>query len=163
MMRLIGNEMRRALHRRVVWVLVLLALIGICLLGVVAFVDSTRRSVAELGADGTHPAIMADWWVSGHDDGILLIAGLPLLLGAVFGGASVVGAEWRGRTPSPGRTWEPSRLRLHVARVVACGGLATLIAFVWEALFLAAALPAVVAHGTTAGTDAGWWWALLGA
>src|SRR3954462_1687121 len=106
MMRLIGNEMRRALHRRVVWVLVLLALFGICLLGVVAFVDSTRRSVAELGAAGTHPAIMADWWVSGHDDGILLIAGLPLLLGAVFGGASVVGAEWRAGPAGTGPAGE---------------------------------------------------------
>src|SRR4051794_28990401 len=132
MMRLIGNEMRRALHRRVVWVLVLLAVIGIGLLGVVAFVDSAGRSVAELGADGTHPAIMADWWASGHEDGILLIAGLPLLLGGVFGGASVVGAEWRAGTVTTVLTWEPRRLRLHVARVAACTALATLIAFVLE-------------------------------
>ena len=161
--RLLVNEMRRALHRRAVWVLLLLAFVGIALLGVIAFTDSAGRSVAQLHADGTHPAVMTDWWLAGGGDSILMIAALPLLLGAVFGGATVVGAEWRAGTVTTVLTWEPRRLRLHLARTGACFVLATLIGFVLEALFLAATVPAVLAHGTTAGTDAAWWGALLAA
>jgi hypothetical protein len=163
MIRLLVNEMRRALHRRVVWVLLLLAFVGIALLGVIAFTDSAGRTVTELHADGAHPAVMADWWVGGGGDGILMIAALPLVLGALFGGASVVGAEWRAGTVTTVLTWEPRRLRLHVARTAACAILATGIAFALEILFLAATLPAVVAHGTTDGTDAAWWGGLLAA
>ena len=164
MIGLIRNEMRRALHRRVVWWLVVLALIGIGLLGVVAFTDSANRSAAELAASGDgHPAIMRDWWTPGTADGMLMIAALPLLIVALFGGASVVGAEWRAGTVTTVLTWEPRRWRLHVARTVACTLLAILIAFALEVLFLAAALPAVAAHGTTAGVDGAWWWSLLGA
>ena len=162
-MTLLLIEMRRALHRRVVWVLIVLAFVGIALLGVIAFTDSAGRTVAELHTDGTHPAVMADWWVAGGGDGILMIAGLPLLLGALFGGASVVGAEWRAGTVTTVLTWEPRRLRLHVARTAACCILAFVISFALQALFLAAILPAVLANGTTAGTDAEWWGALLAA
>jgi hypothetical protein len=163
MIRLVGNEMRRAMHRRVVWALIALALVGVALLGVIAFADSSGKSVAELELGDAHPALMADWWMAGTADGILVIAALPLLIGALFGGASVVGAEWRAGTVTTILTWEPRRLRLHVARTLACVLLATAIAFVLQAVFLAATLPAVLAHGTTAGVDAAWWWALLGA
>jgi hypothetical protein len=157
------SEVRRALHRRVVWVLIGLALLGIALLGVVAFVDSAGRSVAELSREGTHPAVMAHWWVGGSADGILMIAGLPLLLGGVFGGATVIGAEWRAGTITTALTWEPRRVRLHTARLASAFVLATVIAFVLEVMFLVATVPAVVAHGSTAGTDGGWWIALVAA
>lgn len=163
MIDLLMSEIRRALHRRVVWVLVALALVGIGILGVVAFTDSAGKSVVELGRNGTHPALMVNWWLSGGGDGILMIAALPLLLGGVFGGASVVGAEWRAGTVTTALTWEPRRLRLHAARMLSTLVLATLIAFVLEALFLLAALPAVLAHGSTAGVDGGWWIALVAA
>ena len=163
MIDLLMSEMRRALHRRVVWVLIGLALLGTAILGIIAFTDSAGRSVAELGRDGTHPALMVDWWKAGGGDGILMIAGLPLLLGAVFGGASVVGAEWRAGTVTTALTWEPRRLRLHTARMTSAFVLATVIAFFLEVLFLLAALPAVLTHGSTAGTTGEWWVALLGA
>ncbi|MDQ3210522.1 MAG: hypothetical protein M3Q20_04970 [Actinomycetota bacterium] len=163
MINLLMSEMRRALHRRVVWVLIALALLGTGILGLVAFFDSAGRSVADLGKEGTHPALMVDWWVSGGGDGILMIAGLPLLLGGVFGGASVVGAEWRAGTVTTALTWEPRRLRLHVARMTSAFLLAAVIAFALEGLFLVATLPAVLTHGSTAGTDSGWWIGLLGA
>jgi len=163
MMDLLMSEMRRALHRRVVWVLIALALVGVAVLGVVAFADSAGRSVAELGRDGEHPALMVHWWTAGGGDGILVIAALPLLLGGVLGGASVLGAEWRAGTMTTTLTWEPRRLRVHTARLTSAFLLATVIAFVLEILFLLAAMPAVLAHGSTAGTDGGWWLALLGA
>jgi hypothetical protein len=163
MSNLLMSEVRRALHRRVVWVLVLVGLVGIAILGVVAFVDSAGKSVADLTAEGTHPAVIAGWWVPGGGEGILIIAAMPLALGAVIGGASVVGAEWRAGTVTTVLTWEPRRVRVHVARMAASFVLATVIAFVMQAIFLAAFLPAVVAHGSAAGTDAQWWFALVAA
>lgn len=155
------SEMRRALHRRVVWALIGLALAGVTLLGIVAFTDSAGRPVAEIGRDGAHPALMVDWWRG--EDSILLIAAIPLLIGAAFGGASVAGAEWRAGTVTTALTWEPRRLRLHAARMTSTLVLGTVIAFALEALFLAATLPAVLAHGSTAGTDGAWWIGLLAA
>jgi hypothetical protein len=164
MTNLLMSEMRRALHRRVVWVLIAVALIGVATLGIVAFVTSAGKTLAELGAgEDDSPAIMASWWTAGGADGILLIAGLPLLLGGVLGGASVLGAEWRAGTVTTALTWEPRRLRLHATRLMSAFVLAVVIAFVLETLFLLAAVPAVLAHGSTAGTDGAWWVSLLGA
>lgn len=160
---LLSVEMRRALRRRVVRVLVGLALVGITVLGLVAFFDSAGKTVAQLHVNGTHPALMADWWVAGMGDGILLIAAPPLLIGGLLGGASVAGAEWRAGTVTTVLTWEPRRLRLHTARIASSFVLAAVIAFVLQALFLASTLPAVMAHGTTAGAGGEWWISLFGA
>jgi hypothetical protein len=164
MTNLLMSEMRRALHRRVVWVLIALALIGVATLGIVAFVSSAGKTLAELSKEGEdHPALMVNWWTAGGGDGILLIAGLPLLLGGVLGGATVLGAEWRAGTMTTVLTWEPRRLRVHAVRLISALVLAILIAFVLETLFLLAALPAVLVHGSTAGTDGAWWVSLIGA
>lgn len=159
---LLGAEMRRALHRRLVWVLVALALIGIVVLGVVAYVDSTGKSLAELAENGEHPALLASWWVS-SGGGILMIAGLPLLIGGLLGGASVAGAEWRAGTITTVLTWEPRRRRLHLARMLSSFVLASLIALALETLFLSATLPAVLLNGSTAGMDGQAWLSLLAA
>jgi hypothetical protein len=161
--RLLVVEMRRAVHRRVVWVLLLLAFVGIAILGIVAFADSAGKTLAQLRVNGTHPALMADWWVSGGGEGILMIAAIPLLLGGLFGGASVAGAEWRAGTITTVLTWEPRRVRLHAARAASALLLATVISFVLELLFLGATLPAVLTHGSTSGVDAEWVLALLAA
>ena len=160
---LLISEARRALHRRAVWVLIAVAVVGVALLGVIAYTDSAGRTVAELHVDGTHPAVMADWWSVGGGDGILMIGAIPLLLGGLFGGATVAGAEWKAGTITTVLTWEPRRWRVHAARLAAAFSLAAVIALVLETLFLAATLPAVLLNGTTAGTDAGWWFDLVGA
>ena len=64
--------MRRALHRRLAWAHLGLALAGIIVLGVVAYVDSAGKSMAELEECG-HPALMGDWWTTGGDS-VLMIA-----------------------------------------------------------------------------------------
>ena len=163
MVNLLVVEMRRALHRRVTRVLIAMALAGIVVMGLVAFFDSTGKTVAEMIAGGTHPAIMAHWWLRGGGDGILVSAAVPLILGGLLGGASVAGAEWRAGTVTTVLTWEPRRLRLHAARTASAFLLAVVVAAVLQALFLAATLPAVFAHGTTTGIDAGWWVNLAGA
>lgn len=150
-------EMRRALHRRVLRVLVALGLVGAAVFGVAAFASSAGRTPAELHVNGAHPAVMADWWLAGTGDGALLIAVVPLLLGALAGGAAVAGGEWRAGTVTTLLTWEPRRLRLHAARTGAAVLLAVAIAAGLLVLFLVAAVPAVLAHGTTAGVDGAWW------
>jgi hypothetical protein len=160
-MNLLAVEINRAVHRRVVRVLILIALIGCVVAGVIVFVDSSGRTVAELTAnDSMHPAVLTDWWVADLSDGAVLIAALFLLVGGAIGGASVAGAEWRAGTITTVLTWEPRRIRLNLARTAACGIAAFVIALVLQAIFLASFLPAVFANGTTAGADGDWWLSL---
>ncbi|MET0895992.1 MAG: hypothetical protein ABWY80_09085 [Acidimicrobiia bacterium] len=155
-MNLLVIEMRRALHRRLVRVLILLALVAIVVAGVIEFLASTDLDVAALLAKGKHdPAVMTDWWQTGGD-AVILIAAFFLVMGGLLGGASVVGAEWRAGTIGTVLTWEPRRVRLHAARVGSAALLAAVIAFVLQALLLAAFVPSVLAHGTTAGVDGEW-------
>src|SRR5258706_7329996 len=130
-----------------------MALIGVVPLGLVAFFDSAGKSLAQLQADDGHPALMSKWWVAGTGEGVLLIAAIPLLIGALLGGATVAGAEWRAGTISTVLTWEPRRLRLHAARAASAFVLAAVIAVVLQMLVLALNLPAAVAHGSTVGND----------
>ena len=162
-MKLLVVEMRRALHRRAVRVLILVAILGSMLAGAIAFATSAGKSVAEIRGEETHPAVLADWWIAGGGDGMLGVAFFFLLLGGLFGGATVAGAEWRFGTITSVLTWEPRRLRVHGARCASAGLLAFAISFLLQVLFLAAFLPAVFVNGTAAGTDVHWWIALVGA
>jgi hypothetical protein len=152
-------EMRRALHRRLVRRMVALALFGCAIFGVVSFVSS--RDPVKFARATEHPARMADWWVPGTGDGFLVMAAMFLAVGAAICGASVAGAEWRAGTITTVLTWEPSRVRLHLARTVSAALLAFVIGLALQAVFFAAAAPAVIANGTTDGTDAAWWQALI--
>src|SRR5207253_1003532 len=161
-MNLIVVEMRRALHRRVVRVLIVLALLACTAAGIIVFVDSAGKTLAELQVGSEqHPALMRNWWIAGTGDGALMISLFFLLLGGLFGGASVTGAEWRAGTVTTLLTWEPRRARVHLSRTAACAILAALISFALQAVFLASLLPAVIANGSSAGTDAGWWGSLI--
>lgn len=163
-MRLFVVEVRRAMHRRLTWVLVGIALAGIAVFGVAAFVSSAGLDVAAIESrHETHPAVLRHWWVAGTGDGILTVAAAFLLMGGLVGGASVVGAEWRAGTVTTMLTWEPRRLRLHLSRVGACAACAAIVSFALQAVFLSGFLPAVLAHGTTAGTDGGWFVGLVAA
>lgn len=159
-MNLLRIEMRRALRRRAVRVLILVALVGCVLLGVIAFSTSSGETLAELRR-GENPAIMANWWKPGTADGSLLISFLFLIFGGIIGGATVAGAEWRSGTITSVLTWEPRRVRLHLTRTAACGILAAVIGFALQVLFLAASLPSVFANGSTDGIAASWWGSLL--
>ncbi len=163
-MNLLVVEMRRALHRRVVRVLILMALIGCAAVGVIAFVDSAGKSLAELQVNGNHhPAVMRDWWIAGGGDGALSVSSFFLLMGGLVGGASVAGAEWRAGTVTTMLTWEPRRVRAHLSRTAACGILAAVIAFALQTVFLASLLPAALLNGSTANLDSHWWISLVAA
>jgi|tagenome__1003787_1003787.scaffolds.fasta_scaffold20698436_1 hypothetical protein len=163
-MNLLLVEMQRALQRRVVRVLILLALIGCAVIGVIAFTSSVGKTLAQLQLNEQHhPAVMRDWWVAGTADGVLSIASFFLLLGGFFGGSSVAGAEWRAGTVTTVLTWEPRRVRLQLTRTAACAILAAGIAFALQVVFLASLLPATLANGSTANVDGAWWFSLFGA
>ncbi len=157
-MNLVRQEMRRALHRRAVRVLIGVALLGCTIAGVIAFLGSRGKSVAQLQyeAEG-HPAIMTDWWIGDAHEGYLMFAMFFLVLGGFFGGATVAGGEWRAGTVTTMLTWEPRRLRVLGARGLSAAVLAFVISAALQILFLASFLPSVVAHGTTGGVDASFW------
>jgi hypothetical protein len=158
-LRLTVVEMRRALHRRLVRWMILVAALCCALAGLIVFL--TSRDSVKFALDEGHPARMVNWWAGGGDGDFLTTAALFLVVGAAICGASVAGAEWRAGTMTTMLTWVPSRVRLHGARTCSALVLSFVISFLLQLLYLAAAVPAVVAHGTTAGTDTAWWAALL--
>jgi len=154
-------EMHRALHRRMVWVLIAVAAALSIVGGVVAFVDGL--SPAQLRGAELHPASMTSWWTPGRGDGWIAMCAFFLAVGAMIGGASVAGAEWRAGTVATVLTWEPRRTRLLTARMGAAAILAAVIATLLQLLSLVLLSPAVLLNGTTEGADSGWWLGLAGA
>ncbi len=156
--RLTTVEMRHALHRRLVRWMIAVALAGCAVMGLIAFL--TSGDPIELARADEHPAILGDWWARGAGEGFLLVAAIYLAIGAAICGASVAGAEWKWGTVTTALTWEPRRVRLHLARTLSAGVLAFFIGLALQVIFFVAALPAVFAHGNTAGVDGAWWIAL---
>jgi ABC-2 type transport system permease protein len=151
-------EMRRALSRRAIRVLTALGLLGCVVAGVVAYFGSTGKTVMEmrLSEEGS-PAIMTDWWIAADHEGFLAVAVFFLIIGGLFGGATVAGAEWKAGTVTTLLTWEPRRLRLHGALIASSAILAFVISAILQVLFLASFVPAVLTNGTTDGADGGFW------
>jgi ABC-type transport system involved in multi-copper enzyme maturation permease subunit len=71
-------------------------------------------------------------------------------------GASLVGAEWHADTIATLLTWEPRRVRVLLAKLVAAGALAFTLAVGLQLLLGAALLPAGLLRGTTEGIDSDW-------
>jgi hypothetical protein len=155
MITMLHVEVRRCLARRLVRWLVVIAVIGCVVMSVIV-----RAKVPAAGSPDE--LRLVSLWETGGDS-FLGLAGIFLMIGGVVGGASMVGAEWRAGTLTTLLTWEPARVRVAVAKLVACGVVAAAIAVVLQALFCVAFLPAVWARGTTAGADAEWLRSLAGA
>ena len=156
-MNLLMTEMRRALHRRAVRTLIAIALIGCVLAGVISYLGSTGKTLAQLRAGEGSPALMTDWWSVDQHEGFLSVGMFFLFLGGFFGGATVAGAEWRAGTMTTVLTWEPRRLRLHSARAGSAGILALAISFGLQIAFLVSFLPSVLLNGSTDGADGSFW------
>ena len=188
---LFGTDVRRCLSRRVVWVLVGVAVIGIVIASIATYVNTggdgaTAREQAiqecmlyEEGPPARAEALcrrtipmdafdnrirLVDLWPEGRNDGdrILAVTVLFLAIGALLGGASMVGADWKAGTMATLLTWEPRRVRLAVARFTAVVVLAMLIGLALQLLLILGLLPAILGHGTTEGADASWWRGLVG-
>jgi ABC-type transport system involved in multi-copper enzyme maturation permease subunit len=84
-----------------------------------------------------------------------------ILLGWLLG-ASLVGAEWHAGTMTTLLTWEPRRIRVLLAKLVAAGALAFTLPAVLQLLLGVALLPAGLWRGTTDGIDSSWMRSLSG-
>ncbi|MBW3594854.1 MAG: ABC transporter permease subunit [Actinobacteria bacterium] len=123
--------------------------------------------VAEANERDPHEFCRDNVWVEHpafeyrHLDWMLLGFALPLMIIGWLFGATFVGAEWHNRTMTTLLTWEPRRIRVLAAKVVA----AAVIVFLWvvafEAVAAAAFYPAARFKGSMAGVDAEWWWKLV--
>jgi ABC-type transport system involved in multi-copper enzyme maturation permease subunit len=71
-------------------------------------------------------------------------------------GSSLVGAEWHAGTMATLLTWEPRRVRVLAAKLVAAGALAFTLAILLQLLLGAVLLPAGLLRGTTEGIDSAW-------
>ena len=152
-------ECRRCLSRRAVRVLIGIALLGCAITGVMGVLRGARIDLSS-----PEPALtrLADLWRA--DDPVL---GLPLTLlslGALIGAALVVGGEWKSGTVPTVLTWEPRRMRLFTARLVACASLAMIISLALLVVFVVVGvLPGVLVHGEVGSIDADWGLGLAGA
>jgi ABC-2 type transport system permease protein len=82
--------------------------------------------------------------------------GFNIVSVALIIGASFVGAEWAGRTIAMQLTWEPRRIRVFAAKVLACALCVFAAAILIEAMTAAALLPAALLRGTMDGLNAVW-------
>jgi len=191
---LLVSEFRRALSRRLVRLLVLIAVAGILTAGVVVFLRSSR-------APGTRVVRGPGHFVNGvcqpiqvqegepfkfapgeqfcpaehrvpttrsfelarlsdrehvSESFLLALAG-PLIFAALLAAASMIAVEWRFNTMAVLLTWEPRRLRVLFAKLVAAVVLSFAIALFLQALLGIALAPAAIWHGTTAGLNGGWY------
>ena len=153
--RMLGIEIRRCFARRLVRWLIVLAVVACVITAFVAHRSAANASVLE-------PFRLADLHEPESGDSFIGMAAFFLLIGAVVGGASMIGAEWRAGTFVTLLTWQPDRRRVAIAKLLACGIVATAIAVVLQALFTAAFLPAALGPGTTDGLDAAWWRSVVG-
>ena len=158
-MNLLRLEVRRALRRRAVIVLLALAVVGCVVFGAAVLLSSAGEPLAQLRSDA-HPAVVASWWDVDRSEGLPQFASLFLIVGAVIAGAAVAGGEWKYGTVTAALTWEPRRHRLLAARFGAAALVAGSVAIALQLLLMLAAFPGALANGSTATPGRGWWGAL---
>ena len=128
--------------------------------GVPADVPADHR--AEFCEQGFIPPVQDRRFHYEHLPEILVgTSGFAIILGWLLG-ASLVGAEWHAGTMATLLTWEPRRVRVLVAKLVAAGTLVFALTVVLQLLLGAALLPAGLFRGTTNGIDSDWLRSLSG-
>ena len=149
MITLIFSEMARLLARRLVRVVLLLTLAGIVLAAVIVFFRSSPSSPDRFELEALPEVFMG--------------TGVPIILIAWLFGASFVGAEWQRGTMTTALTWEPRRVRLFVAKLVATVVTTLILAVVLQTLLGLALTPAAALRGSTAGIGGPWFAEVAGA
>lgn len=82
-------------------------------------------------------------------------SGFAIILGWLLG-ASLVGADWHAGTMATLLTWEPRRVRVLVAKLIAASVLVVTLTVILQLLLGVALLPAGLLRGTTDGIDSDW-------
>lgn len=155
-------EVRRYLARRLTRVLIAVALVVTAVAGVVVFVNAEEYTPevvarAEARPDADKSLHLTELWDADSGDAILAVTFIFLGIGALIGAASMVGAEWKANTFTTMLTWEPRRLRVVLAKLLAAGVLAVVVSVALQLVLSAALLPTILLRGTTEGVDAQWW------
>ncbi len=89
-------------------------------------------------------------------DGVLVVSCLFLVLGALIGGATFIGADWRFGTIGTLLSWEPRRTRVFLGKAAAVALWSFVVGLVLQSLVGLAVLPSAIWRGTTDGADAAW-------
>lgn len=103
------------------------------------------------------------WAAEDGGDSILQVTVLFLAIGALMGGATFIGGEWRWGTITTLLTWEPRRARVFLAKAATVFLLTFVIGIILQGLVGLSVFPAAIWRGTMAGADAEWWRAVSGA
>lgn len=82
---------------------------------------------------------------------------IPMMMLGWLIGASFIGAEWHTRNLTTLLTWEPRRVRILAAKLIALTTVVSVWVVLLQAVFSGAMYPAAAFQGTTAGLDVQWW------
>ena len=113
------------------------------------------REAACREADGKLQVSDPRWHYTGVPDVLLGTSPLLAILCLVLG-ASFIGADWQKGTMTTALTWEPRRVRLLAAKLLAAAVVCFLFAVSAQAILAGALLPVASLRGSTAGVDAAW-------
>ncbi|MEA2509453.1 MAG: hypothetical protein QOG21_1535 [Actinomycetota bacterium] len=144
---LLRSELRKCWSRRAVHLFGLLALAGIALAAVLVFINSAKPGNGFNVVD-----------IKNVFQGV----SAPLTILGIALAASFMGAEWSAGTMTTLLTWEPRRVRIFVAKLVAAAVFTFVSAIVLQIVLGLALLPSALAHGSTAGANAHWFWSAAG-
>jgi ABC-type transport system involved in multi-copper enzyme maturation permease subunit len=144
---LLRTELRRCWSRRAVHLFGLLALAGIALAAVLVFLNSAKPGNGFNVVD-----------IKNVFEGV----SAPLTILGIALAASFMGAEWSAGTMTTLLTWEPRRGRIFVAKLVAAAIFTFVSAMLLQTVLGLALLPSALAHGSSAGANAHWFWSAAG-
>jgi ABC-type transport system involved in multi-copper enzyme maturation permease subunit len=147
MIPLVRTELRRCWSRRSVHLFGGLALAGITLTAVLVFVNSAKPRNA-----CPNPSCFKLVDLTQVFQG----TSAPLIILGIALAASFMGAEWGAGTMTTLLTWEPRRIRVYVAKLIAAAIFTFVSAVFLQIVLGLTLLPSAVLNGSTAGADAGW-------
>jgi hypothetical protein len=139
---LFASELRRLLGRRLLWWMVILVLLAIVVAAIIVFVR--RDSAPDPGFQFID--VSAVWQGTS----------VPLIILGWVLGASFIGSDWQAGSFTTVLTWEPRRIRLFVAKVLAIAVVIFVGYCLLQAVLAVALLPTSIANETTAGMTAEW-------
>jgi hypothetical protein len=142
---LLGSEVRRLWHRRVVRWLFICAFALYVLIIVIVYFNHAKN-------DPNKPAILLDQ--AGRDGSVGVGVGVAILMFVV--GTTYAGAEWAQRTVVALLFWEPRRLRVTLAKVAVTALAAVVADVVAQIIWLCTIFPLSAARGSTARASDFW-------
>jgi hypothetical protein len=149
--RLAASELLRLWSRRIVWLLGLLAAIGIVVACTIVAVNGHGASEVALanGVDDASPRLADLPAILKGTSFILIVIGLVI-------GASSVGADWQQGTMATLLTWEPRRVRVFVVRAVTVAVVVAALAIALQVLLSLGIAFVASTRGSVRDTDGAW-------